>query len=61
MKYAGYAWECECGYIEYGEDASEECPRCHAVDSFVKLPEEEVNERNNEENDEGIDVGAEEL
>ncbi|MEK6812359.1 MAG: rubredoxin-like domain-containing protein [Nanoarchaeota archaeon] len=49
MTYADYAWECECGYIEYGEDASEKCPKCHAIDSFVKLPEEEPEEKSKEE------------
>lgn len=53
MTYADYAWECECGYIEYGEDASEKCPKCHAIDSFVKLPEEETEEKSKDEfNDE---------
>ena len=49
MTDAGYVWECECGYIEYGEDASEECPKCHAIDSFVRLPDEEAGERIDDE------------
>ncbi len=52
MTDAGYAWECECGYIEYGEDSPEECPKCHAIDSFLKIPEEIVDERSDNELDE---------
>lgn len=45
MASAGYAWECECGHIEYGEIPPEECPKCHDIDSFTKLPEEIADER----------------
>jgi len=45
MGYAGYVWECECGHTEYGSDAPEECIKCYKIESFVKLPEEIVGER----------------
>ncbi len=40
MSYAGYVWECECGFIHYGEDAPEECPKCGRIERFTRLPEE---------------------
>jgi len=49
MAYVGYVWECECGHLEYGETPPEECPKCHRVDSFTKLPEEIVDERSKDE------------
>lgn len=45
MVYVGFMWECECGHIEYGENPPEECPKCYKIDSFTKLPEEIVEER----------------
>lgn len=45
MSYAGFMWECECGNIEYGETPPEECKKCHRLNSFIKLPEEIVDER----------------
>lgn len=45
MSYAGFRWECECGHTAYGEEAPEECPKCNKIDSFIKLPEEIVDER----------------
>ena len=55
MSQAGFTWECSCGHIEYGEESPEECSKCFSLDSFVKLPEELVNERSREmpEEDEG--------
>lgn len=40
-----FAWECECGNIEYGPYPPEECSVCAAIDSFLKVPEEELEER----------------
>lgn len=45
MAYVGFVWECECGHLEYGEKSPEECPKCHKINSFTKLPEEIVDER----------------
>ena len=45
MGFTGFMWECECKHIEYGENPPEECPKCHKIDSFIKLPEEIVKER----------------
>ena len=44
-KKTGFVWECECGNIEYGQYPPQECKKCDAPDSFVKVPEEEVEER----------------
>jgi hypothetical protein len=48
MSHAGFAWECSCGNLEYGEEAPEECPKCFALDSFAQLPEEIALEREKE-------------
>lgn len=44
-KKSGFVWECECGNIEYGQYPPEECKQCEALDSFIKVPEDEVEER----------------
>ncbi|MCK4553107.1 hypothetical protein KAT80_02800 [Candidatus Pacearchaeota archaeon] len=49
MSYTGYSWECECGHIEYGENPPEECKKCGKINSFAKLPEEIVDEREKNE------------
>lgn len=41
----GFVWECECGNIEYGSYPPSECSECQAVDSFIKVPEDEIEER----------------
>lgn len=48
MTDAGFAWECDCGAMEYGEYPPQECPKCNALDSFAKLPEDMVKEREEE-------------
>ena len=45
MTYAGFVWECSCGNIEYSELAPEECTKCNNIESYIKLPEELVVER----------------
>lgn len=40
-----FAWECECGHIEYSNIIPSDCPKCLAIDSFTQLPEEIINER----------------
>lgn len=40
-----FAWECECGNVEYSELAPEECEKCFRIDSFAQLPEEVLEER----------------
>jgi hypothetical protein len=45
MSKKGLVWECGCGNIEYGQYPPEECSRCEAVDSFIKVPEDEIEER----------------
>jgi len=42
---AGFMWECACSHIEYDEEEPEECLRCGNLDSFIKVPEELVEER----------------
>jgi len=48
MASKGFVWECECGNIEYGPYPPEECSQCAALDSFIKVPEDEVAEREEE-------------
>ena len=43
--YTGFAWECSCGHLVYSEFEPEECLKCGALDSFIKLPEELLAER----------------
>jgi len=57
MGYAGYVWECECGHTEYGNNASEECKKCGRINSFVKLPEEIIDERE-QDNIEKLENGS---
>ncbi|MEA3329776.1 MAG: hypothetical protein U9Q06_03450 [Nanoarchaeota archaeon] len=45
MAKTGFMFECSCGEVVYGEEAPEECPKCDSVGEFVKLPEEIVEER----------------
>lgn len=45
MSLAGFAWECRCGALTYGEEEPEECSACNRCSAFVKLPEELVEER----------------
>ena len=42
------AWECECGNVEYGEVAPEECEKCFGINSFAQLPDELLEERSKE-------------
>ena len=48
MARIGFAWECSCGHIEYGEESPEECTTCSRLESFVRLPEEFIAEREKE-------------
>ncbi len=48
MEMTGFMWQCECGQIEYGEIPPEECSKCHKINSFTKLPEEIIGEREKE-------------
>lgn len=45
MSLAGFAWECRCRAIAYSEEEPEECGSCNSCSSFIKLPEELVEER----------------
>ena len=45
MSIAGFMWECSCGNTVYGETPPEECDKCNKIDSFIKLPEEIIKER----------------
>ena len=47
MAYAGYVWECECGHTELGENPPKECEKRYRVNSFTQLPEEIVDEKEN--------------
>jgi|GEM_PF-2922885 len=52
------AWECECGNVEYGPIAPEECEKCFRIDSFAQLPEELLDERAKESQEAGFDLEA---
>ena len=41
----GFLWECECGHVEYGKNPPAECGECLSIDSFMKVPDELVAER----------------
>jgi len=45
MPVAGFAWECSCGYTELGEESPMECSKCFSMESFVRMPEEILRER----------------
>lgn len=45
MKRKDSVWECECGSIAYGLYPPQECPQCQAIDSFIKVPEDEIEEK----------------
>ncbi|MFH1290149.1 MAG: hypothetical protein ABIH92_01955 [Nanoarchaeota archaeon] len=47
-KNLGNMWECECGNVDYGEYPPQECAECQAIDSFVRVPEDLVEERKEE-------------
>ena len=40
----GSVWECECGNIEYGLYPPKECAECESLNSYMKVPDEEVEE-----------------
>lgn len=50
------AWECECGNVEYGQLAPEECEKCFRIDSFAQLPEELLDERAKDRVDDDLDL-----
>lgn len=49
MAKKGFAWECECGKIEYGLYPPAECVECQGIDSYTKIPDDELEEREAEE------------
>jgi len=50
------AWECECGNVEYGVMAPEECEKCFAIDSFTQLPAELIDERAKDSMEDDMDL-----
>ena len=44
-KKTGFAWECGCGNIEYSEEIPEECEKCLEIGSFIKIPEDLLEEK----------------
>lgn len=49
---SGFMWECSCGNVVYADEEPEECEKCGKLDSFIKMPEEIVEERMKEEAEE---------
>ena len=41
----GMVGECECGSSVWGAYPPAECSECEAVDSFIKVPDDEIEER----------------
>lgn len=41
----GFVWECECGNIEYGLYPPKECKECESFNSYMKVPDEAVEEK----------------
>lgn len=41
-------WECECGHIDYGEVPPQDCQKCLRIDSFSKVPEDQISEKGEE-------------
>tara|TARA_Y100000034_G_scaffold135230_1_gene206259 strand:+ start:4729 stop:4950 length:222 start_codon:yes stop_codon:yes gene_type:complete len=37
-------WECECGTFEYGSLPPEECKDCKKENSFIGVPEDKIEE-----------------
>ncbi|MEK6933352.1 MAG: hypothetical protein AABW75_00575 [Nanoarchaeota archaeon] len=54
--YTGFMWQCSCGHSEYNEECPEECSNCSRIDTFVKLPEEIVEEREKELNESDLSI-----
>jgi len=48
-------WECSCGHVEYGDLPPVECLKCFAIESFVQLPEELIEEREKDNSVEKIE------
>ena len=44
----GFLWECECGHVEYGVNPPVECKKCSAVSSFISVPDELAEEKEEE-------------
>lgn len=40
-------WECKCGKIVYGKHPPDECERCWKINSFIKIPEDIREEKEN--------------
>lgn len=45
MAISGFMWECDCGRVDYGEYPPQECSKCNGIDSFLKVPEDLIEER----------------
>ncbi|MBI2632312.1 hypothetical protein HYW75_04885 [Candidatus Pacearchaeota archaeon] len=50
----GFMWQCSCGHTQYSDENPEECMNCGKIDTFVKLPEEIVEERLKETDEEEL-------
>ena len=37
-------WQCSCGHIEHGE-LPDDCKKCLAVGKFLRVPEDEIEEK----------------
>jgi hypothetical protein len=53
------AWECECGNVEYGAMAPEECEKCFGIDCFTQLPAELIDERAKDSMEDDLEMDLE--
>jgi hypothetical protein len=50
------AWQCSCGKVEYSDVEPDECLSCGKIGAFSQLPEELLNERMRDQDDEDFDI-----
>ena len=47
MKEMEFMWECKCGHVESGKEMPDECLKCAGIESFTRVPQGLVRERQN--------------
>lgn len=43
-----FIWQCACGHIEHSTTFPEDCPKCLRVGEFEKIPEDQLQEKQEE-------------
>ena len=44
----GFLWQCKCGHMEYLNEPPEDCQKCLRVGKFVRIPEDMIEEKEEE-------------